>query len=97
MMDQDLKQTQAALARAGYFFTGYDWTGTGRSAVAPARAARALDPAGEAGEARRAWKRRAAQGRRAAAPRGAIARLRERVASRLHARAPGDPRIGAGC
>lgn len=97
-MKQDLKQTQVALARAGYLFTGYDWTGTGRAAAPAAHTEHVLGTAADAREARRAWKRqRAIEARRAAARRPATDALHERVAAWAHARVPGDPCIHAGC
>lgn len=97
MMKQDLKRTQAALAHAGYIFTGYDWTGTARAAAPVAQMKYALDTITDARQARRAWKQRAVEVRRAATPRRATDALHERVAAWAHARVPGDPCIGAGC
>ncbi len=97
MMKQDLKRTQAALAHAGYLFTGYDWTGTARAAAPVAQASEALDPVADAREARLAWKQRAVESRRVATARRAPDALHERVAAWAHARVPGDPCIGAGC
>lgn len=97
MMKQDLKRTQAALAHAGYIFTGFDWTGTARSAAPSAQSQYALDPIAEAREARRVWRRRATEARRAAAARRTREALHDRVAAWAHARVPGDPCIGAGC
>jgi hypothetical protein len=96
MMKQDLKRTQAALAHAGYLFTGYDWTGTARAAVPAAQAREALDPVADAREARRAWKRPAVDARHVATTRRATDALHERVAAWAHARVPGDPCLGAG-
>lgn len=98
MMKQDLKRIQVELARAGYLFTGYDWTGTARATTPVAQAKHALDPVADAREARRAWKQqRAIEGRRAMTARRATDALHERVAAWAHARVPGDPCIGAGC
>ncbi len=96
MLKQDLKRTQAVLAHAGYLFTGYDWTGTARTATPAAQAKYALDPVADAREARRAWRQRAVEARRAAARRRETDALHARVAAWAHARAPGDPCIGAG-
>jgi hypothetical protein len=96
MMKQDLKRTQVALARAGYIFTGFDWTGTARSAAPAVQSQYTLDPIAEAREARRVWRQRSQAARRAAARREKEA-LHDRVAAWAHARVPGDPCIGAGC
>lgn len=98
MMKQNLKRTQAALAHAGYVFTGYDWTGTARVAAPVEQMEYALGTAADAREARRAWKQqRVLEARRAAAARRTTDALHERVAAWAHARVPGDPCISAGC
>ena len=108
MTKQNLKPIQAALARAGYAFTGYDWTGSGRSAAPVERTEYLLDPVARARAAQRAWKRQqieaqrvrkqqATDARRAAADRRSMDAIRERVAVWAHARVPGDPCIGQGC
>lgn len=97
MIKQDLKRTQAALAHAGYIFTGYDWTGTARAVAPVTRTNYTLGSVADARAARREWKRRALQARQAAAARRAADSLHERVAAWAHARVPGDPCIGAGC
>lgn len=97
MMKQYLKRTQAALAHAGYIFTGYDWTGAARTARPATQSEFALDPATDAREARRTWRQRAVEARHAAARRRTTDALHERVAAWAHARVPGDPCIHAGC